>query len=35
MTVAEIAQHCGFNDSSFFIKQFRKYKGTTPRHYRI
>ena len=34
MTVAEIAQHCGYNDSSFFIKQFRKYKGTTPRHYR-
>ena len=30
MTVAEIAQHCGFNDSSFFIKQFRKYKGVTP-----
>ncbi len=30
MTVAEIAQHCGYNDSSFFIKQFRKYKGTTP-----
>ena len=35
MTVAEIAQHCGYNDSSFFIKQFRKYKGTTPRHYRV
>ena len=34
MTVAEIAQHCGYNDSSFFIKQFRKYKGTTPRRYR-
>ena len=34
MTVAEIAQHCGYNDSSFFIKQFRKYKGTTPKHYR-
>ncbi|MBQ3424010.1 MAG: AraC family transcriptional regulator [Clostridia bacterium] len=34
MTVAEVAQHCGFNDSSFFIKQFRKYKGTTPRRYR-
>ena len=30
MTVAEIAQHCGFNDSSFFLKQFRKYKGITP-----
>lgn len=35
MTVAEIAQHCGYNDSSFFIKQFRKYKGTTPRRYRV
>lgn len=34
MTVAEIAQRCGYNDSSFFIKQFRKYKGTTPRQYR-
>ena len=34
MTVAEIAQHCGYNDSSFFIKQFRKYKGTTPKQYR-
>ena len=34
MTVAEIAQHCGYNDSSFFIKQFKKYKGTTPKQYR-
>jgi len=34
MTVAEIAQHCGFTDSSFFIKQFRRYKGTTPKKYR-
>ncbi len=34
MTVAEIAQRCGYNDSSFFIKQFRRYKGTTPRRYR-
>lgn len=34
MTVAEVAYHCGFNDSSFFIKQFRKYKGTTPNKYR-
>ncbi|MBR1561207.1 MAG: helix-turn-helix transcriptional regulator [Clostridia bacterium] len=34
MTVAEIAQHCGYNDSSFFIKQFRKYKGTTPKQYK-
>ena len=34
MTIAEIAQHCGYNDSSFFIKQFKKYKGTTPKRYR-
>ena len=34
MTVAEIAQHCGYNDSSFFIKQFKKYKGITPKQYR-
>ena len=34
MTVAEVAYHCGFNDSSFFIKQFRHYKGMTPRRYR-
>ncbi|MCQ2438067.1 MAG: AraC family transcriptional regulator, partial [Clostridia bacterium] len=26
MTVAEVAQSCGFNDSSFFIKQFKHYK---------
>lgn len=35
MTVAEIAQHCGYNDSSFFIKQFKKYKGITPKQYRM
>ena len=29
-TIADIAQRCGFNDSSFFIKQFKKYKQTTP-----
>lgn len=34
MTVAEIAQRCGYNDSSFFIKQFRRYKNTTPHKYR-
>lgn len=34
MTVAEIAQRCGYNDSSFFIKQFRRYKDTTPHKYR-
>ena len=34
MTIAEIAQRCGYSDSSFFIKQFRRYKGTTPKKYR-
>ena len=34
MNVAEAAVHCGFSDSSAFIKQFRKYKGTTPKQYR-
>lgn len=34
MTVAEIAQRCGYSDSSFFIKQFKRYKGTTPKKYR-
>lgn len=35
MNVAEVAVHCGFADSSAFIKQFRKYKGTTPKQYKM
>lgn len=34
MSVAEVAQKCGFSDSSFFIRQFRHYKNTTPHRYR-
>ena len=34
MTVAEIAYHCGFSDSSFFIRSFKKYQGLTPKQYR-
>ena len=34
LSVAEIAYTCGFGDSSFFIKQFKRYKGVTPRQYR-
>lgn len=34
MSVAEVAQRCGYNDSSFFIKQFKRYKSTTPYQYR-
>lgn len=32
--IIEIAMNCGFNDLSYFIKTFRKYKGTTPAKYR-
>lgn len=35
MNVAEVAVLCGFSDSSAFIKQFRKYKGTTPHQYKL
>lgn len=32
--VTEVAYSCGFNDLSYFIKTFRKYKGVTPGQYR-
>lgn len=34
LTVTEAAYRCGFNDSSYFVKVFKKYKGMTPRQYR-
>lgn len=33
LSVTEIALNCGFNDVSYFIKTFKKYKGTTPKKY--
>lgn len=33
-SVAEIAEHCGFQDASNFITQFKKYIGQTPAGYR-
>lgn len=33
-SVTEIALSCGFNDLSYFVKMFRKYKGTSPRQFR-
>lgn len=35
LTITEIAYSCGFNDLSYFVKTFKKYKGETPRKYRI
>lgn len=32
-SVTDIAFGCGFNDLSYFIKTFRRYKGTTPKRY--
>lgn len=33
LSVTDIAYSCGFNDLSYFIKTFKKYKGTTPKQY--
>ena len=32
--VTQIALDCGFNDLSYFIRSFKKYKGITPKKYR-
>lgn len=32
-SITDIALACGFNDLSYFIKVFKKYKGTTPSGY--
>ena len=33
LSITEIAYASGFNDLSYFIKTFKKYKGTTPKKY--
>jgi AraC-like DNA-binding protein len=33
ITIKEAAISCGFNDESYFIKTFHKYKGTTPKRF--
>ena len=32
-SITEVAFSCGFNDISYFIKTFKKYKGITPKKY--
>lgn len=34
LSVTEIAQRCGFNDSAYFTKVFKRYKNITPKKYR-
>ena len=33
ITLKEAAISCGFNDESYFIRTFRKYKGITPKQF--
>jgi AraC-like DNA-binding protein/mannose-6-phosphate isomerase-like protein (cupin superfamily) len=33
-SITDISLNCGYNDLSYFIKTFKKYKGTTPAKYR-
>lgn len=33
VSVTEAAYQCGFNDSSYFVKIFKKFKGITPKQY--
>jgi AraC-like DNA-binding protein/quercetin dioxygenase-like cupin family protein len=35
LSITEIAFRCGFNDSNYFSRQFRRVTGTSPRKYRI
>lgn len=34
LSVTEIAYRCGFSDSSYFVRIFKKYKAITPKQYR-
>ncbi len=34
LSITEIAFRCGFQDSNYFSRQFRRYIGTNPRNYR-
>ncbi len=34
LSITDISLNCGFNDSSYFVKVFKKYKGMTPGQYR-
>lgn len=33
-SITDVSYQCGFNDSTYFIKVFKKYKNSTPKKYR-
>jgi AraC-like DNA-binding protein len=33
ISIREVAISCGFNDESYFIKTFNKYKNITPKQF--
>lgn len=33
LSVTDVSLSCGFNDPSYFIKMFKRFKGTTPKHF--
>ncbi|QJD87250.1 helix-turn-helix transcriptional regulator [Cohnella herbarum] len=35
LTVKQVAEQAGFNQSSYFIRRFREYEGMTPEQYRL
>lgn len=35
LPVSEVMYKCGFNDPSYFTKQFKKYQGKTPSSYKV
>ncbi len=34
LTISDVSSQCGFNDSTYFTRQFKRFTGFTPRHYR-
>ena len=35
LSVTEVGMECGFTDTSHFVKTFKKYKGVTPKQFRL
>lgn len=35
LTVGEIADRCGYENESYFMRQFKQHKGVTPTEYRL